>query len=240
MKIETYIEAAFEGLSGVEDLPQEGDGALIILEVMGDALRFGFPIPKKIQDWSRSVGLESVLERATQDVKAWPIPQALVDETSFWVQLRDGMESIRVAIFLISWELLDLPRGMGDLDLALKAYDGELVKAGTSAEAILCLGNRVDLLGENSWVDAFPEGPDVPEGPEVPMPFIPPEWLPIPSDSVVVAYASQGKFRAYIEGFAAKRPDFSRDLRDLLGALEQDGELDHPIPRAWLEGNPTT
>lgn len=55
----------------------------------------------------------------------------------------------------------------------------------------------------------------------------------VPDDDVVLAYVTRGALARYVEGVAAKNPDFREELRACIEGLEEAGETISEAARGW-------
>jgi hypothetical protein len=96
------------------------------------------------------------------------------------------------------------------------------------------LGVRVGLLGTSPWTKALPSADEVANVAAGSIDWHTEMEAFPPSDEVVTGYVLHGRLARFVEGFAAKSPEFREELRLVIQNAMDDGELLSFRPQTWL------
>jgi hypothetical protein len=231
------------GLAGLAELPLgelDAQGLILVLTVIGDALRLAMPVPSPLAERaSREVsqgGVELALEALLEEVHGWALPAALHDEDdptlAGTLRRRDEVES-----FFFGTRRVLLPRGVViEATSTAKALRDALAQldlgcAGTVSRgaAERLLGARRELAGERSWLDDVRWAPEpVAAASREPTDELSHEaaaelahTLAIPSFDTLVRYATRGHLAKWVESAAARSPEVAEDLLDVVRTYDE-------------------
>ncbi len=242
--IAEMAEAALDGLDGV--LPEPGDleGAELVLERVGDALRAGVALPPHITRWMRSVHferLDAVASRGCQALEDVGVPHSAQFEEALEhaVVTRDRTESVLVGLRRVCIAQGRAPHELGALARladAQKSFDGSLGKHVNRRDVELALGIRRGLHAGASWTVGYAE-PEAIEGVALEEVELPPVAVEPPTDAVV-AYVEDGRCAAWVEGYAASSPDFAETLGATIDVFAEAGERRSFVARRWRAKQP--
>jgi hypothetical protein len=241
-RLRTLIRAALDGLAaGPVNADPTPELVFEILLHIGDATRADVRLSSTLIGWLEARTLTEInlaLESAADDLDTWAIPSTIDDESlSFLLVRRDSTSSVDTAA--VRWalghglapaELTELQR----LRAATSAFDARLGNLVTRSAAEAFLGERVGLLGASPWTDVLP----VDESANVPSDSV--DWIPdmvsfAPSDDVVTGYILHGRLARFVEGFAAKSPEFREELQLVIQNAKDDDESISFRARSWLK-----
>lgn len=240
--LRTLVRAALDGLAAgpVSEDPTPELVFEILLHI-GDATRADVRLPSTLIGWLDARTLTEIntaLEGASADIDTWAIPSTVDDESlSFLLVRRDSTSSVDTAT--VRWALShDLApaelTGLQRLRAATSAFDARLGSLVTRSTAEAFLGERAGLLAASPWTEVLPAD----EVANVPPDSI--DWIRDmetfpPSDEVMTGYILHGRLARFVEGFAAKSPEFREDLQLVIQNAKDDHELMSFRARSWLK-----
>lgn len=237
--IESALAVLAEDLPAVHDVEQ----VELVLEQAGDALRGGLPLPRAVARWLAGVSAETlgaVADRwvAALSSRALPSDDDDLDTLCGAVSLRDRAESAAVGI---RRACAGADRIAGEVPgfealLATQRQLDEGLKARVSrAAAESALGIRRGLLASGSWTDALGEGEAGASAGEPPSVSGAAPSSAAPPDEVLAAYVAEGRWAAWVEGFAANSPELAESLAETIAVLREEREQVGIVARRWQQ-----
>ncbi len=242
-----HVRAALDGLGGLALDDLDPGALLVVLTVVGDALRLGLGVPGPVLRAVEAVpegALRAAFGALAKEVATWSLPvEPGPDQESpmhAWaVRRRDEAESVIVAARRILVPKGILPADLEEVRTAAAALAGLDFTCGgryDRADVERVLEERVVLTTPGSWLEALPETEPVVEGaggsPEAAGESMP---LTAPSDESVDEYVTHGRLVAWIEGAARRSPAFAEELEAM---IEADRAADPTVTslqaRRWL------
>lgn len=237
--------ASLEGLRGVRTDALDAGALLVVLNVLGDALRLGVPIPSPLWRPLDGVGIEKLGQAFVNllaEAGTWrfPAPGNEDDEAVFrWsIQRRDEVESVVLGarrLLLARGTTLDDVEEWRALDAVLRLRDVTSGGARGRAEIEEALGERAAFATGTSWVANLPELDDRAEerpagrreadGGELP--------TSPPSDEAIESYLRLGHRAASIERLASNEAAFAEELEAMIDAALEVGMSVGLVARRW-------
>lgn len=235
--------AALRGLLSGLGAPPVLTPALVavLLERVGDVLRLGRSLPAEARRLCGELSESSVgaaLEVLRDQAAGWLRPATEAPEVDgrfiFGVRCRDEAQSALVAVRWLGLEqdwALDELAGLAPCLAALRQYDDALAVAFDRGAVEAMLEDRIPLVERGGWTARFAEAALPADADAGELAGTPPPGSP--SDEVVQEYIGAGAHRLYVEGCAARSPEFAADLADCIDTLGAAREERSLVARVW-------
>jgi hypothetical protein len=220
-------EGALEGLTGLSLADLDASSLVVVLTVVGDALRLDIPLPaevsKRLRDSLSEASVLDALGALTASVRTWSLPtmpQAEGDDPDVeWaLRRRDEVESVLLAarrILLPRNVLVDRLEAAGRLAEALRGHDLSCGRQIARVDAERMLGERIVIVGARSWLDEVPwaEEPAEESGLESPEGMF---GAATPSLRTLERYVVRGELRRWVETAAGRSPEVAEELEEMI------------------------
>lgn len=237
---------ALDGLRGVAFDDLDVDGLVVVLTVLGDAVRLGMVVPRELsQAVAAKLGearIRMALGRFAASVAGWALPaepgQDEDDPSLEWaLRRRDEAESVITAArryLLPRGILIDGTEEASRLESEIAKHDLSCAGRVARSDAERMLGHRVALIGEHSWLDEIRTWADDDSGAAADEPRLDLQGAVVPSLETLEQYVIHGRFRRWVEAAAARSPHAAEDLRDMIATYrEQKPVRVGIIARRW-------
>jgi hypothetical protein len=238
-----HVAAALDGLREVPLAKLQPAALLIALAVIGDALRARTSIPTPVLRAAEALpedAFRAAFGALRREIASWSLASAPIEQDDpaydWAVRQRDQAESV-----LMTARRFLTPRGVLVNDLAegralLETLDGLDFKCGRTrsyADALEALGDRRPLAAHGFWLKEDEPAAEEATGSETAFT----EELPFvsPADASVERYITRGELARYIEGSAARSPEFAEELEAMIEAGRDCGSTVGLAARRWLK-----
>lgn len=259
---EQLQEASLAALRGLHAAVGTGgrDAVVLaaVLERVGDLQRLGERLPTWCVEWlaaASELELGAVLAVYQEEVAGWPVPEGRVDlqalallgdespgpeNLTFVLQRRDELASALAAITRVSVHRGRAPMhipGLVALLATVRAWEDALGHVLDRWTGERLLGDRVAIAAPSGWTARLPESAaEHITSSDITAMVVGLDGVGEPDDAAVHAYLQSGALLKYVEGCAARSPDFAENLATTIETLRDLRELGDAIaPRRWLK-----